>query len=71
MVNTFRPVSAVSIRQVPADKTDRKKMNEDFRERKSNQDKIKTERFAAIEARKKVARDGKGKGINIEVKSDT
>jgi hypothetical protein len=58
------------MRDVPADSTDRKKMNKDFRERKSNQDKIKDERFAKIEKRRKAGRDGKGSGINVEVTGD-
>ena len=70
MANTFRPDKAVSIRNIPADATDRKKMNDSFKERKANQDRIKDERFAKIEERRKVARDGKGKGINVEVTGD-
>jgi len=70
MANTFRPSKGVSMRDVPADAEDRKKVNEDFRERKANQDRIKDERFAKIEKRRKAARDGKGRGINVEVTGD-
>ena len=70
MSQIFRPTKSVSIRDVPADKTDRKKINEDFRERKDNQDRIKNERFAKIEERRKAGRAGKGSGINVEVTSD-
>ena len=70
MANTFRPTKGVSMRDVPADAEDRKKVNEDFRERKANQDRIKDERFAKIEKRRKAARDGKGRGINVEVTGD-
>lgn len=70
MANTFRPSKSVSVRQIPADETDRKKLNKDFRERKANQDKIKKDRFAKIEERRKSAREG-GKGINIEITSDS
>jgi len=70
MANTYRPDKAVSIRSVPADATDRKKTNDSFKARKANQEKIKTERFAKIEARRKAARDGKGNGINVEVTGD-
>jgi hypothetical protein len=59
----------MSVRSIPADKTDRKKMNDSFKERKANQERIKDERFAAIEGRRKAARDGK-KGINVEVTGD-
>jgi hypothetical protein len=70
MAHTFKPDKPMSTRSIPADKTDRKNMNDSFKERKANQEKIKTERFAKIEARKKAARDGKG-GINVEVTSDS
>lgn len=70
MGNAYRPDKAVSIRSVPADATDRKKMNDSFKQRKANQERIKTERFAKIEERRKVARDGKGGGINVKVTGD-
>jgi len=70
MAHTYRPNEAVSIRSVPADATDRKNVKDSFKERKANQEKIKTERFAKIEARRKAARDGKGNGINVEVTGD-
>ncbi len=70
MAHTFRPDKATSTRSVPADATDRKRLNENFRERKANQERIKTERFAAIEARRKAGRGGPGAGINIDVTSD-
>ena len=65
MAHTYRPDKTVSIRNIPADATDRKKMNDSFKERKANQERIKTERFAKIEERRKVARNGKG--INVEL----
>ena len=70
MAHTYRPDKAVSIRNIPAEATDRKKMNDSFKERKTNQERIKTARFAKIEERRKVARDGKGRGINVEVTGD-
>jgi hypothetical protein len=70
MANTYRPSKGVSMRDVPADATDRKNTNDSFKERKANQDKIKDERFAKIEKRRKAARDGKGGGINVEVTGD-
>lgn len=70
MAHTFRPNKVESVRSIPADEIDRKKVSEDFRERKANQDKIKDERFAKIEARRKAVRDGKGRGINIKVSGD-
>ncbi len=70
MAHTFKPDKPMSIRSVPADETDRKQVNDSFRERKANQERIKTERFAKIEERRKAAREGKGKGINIEATSD-
>jgi len=70
MANVYRPDKRVSMRDIPADETDRKKMNEGFKERKANQDRIKDERFAKIEERRKAARDGKGSGINVEVTGD-
>jgi hypothetical protein len=45
-------------------------MNDSFKERKANQERIKDERFAAIEGRRKAARKGKGQGINVEVTGD-
>lgn len=71
MANTFRPTERVSMRNIPADNEDRKKMKETFNERKANQERIKAERFAKIEERRKANRDGKGRGINIEVTSDS
>ncbi len=59
MSNTFKPDKPMSVRSIPADATDRKIMNESFKERKANQERIKTERFAKIEKRRKAARDGK------------
>lgn len=70
MVHTFKPNKRVSIRNVPADDVDRKQTKDTFRERKTNQDRIKTERFAKIEERRKTARDGQGRGINLEVTGD-
>ena len=67
MAHTYRPDKAVSIRSVPADATDRKKMNDSFKQRKANQERIKTERFAKIEERRKARRRRRGGKINIEV----
>ena len=70
MAHTFKPDKPMSVRSILADETDRKKMNDSFKERKGNQERIKTERFAKIEERRKVARAGKGRGINVEVTGD-
>ncbi|KKL99977.1 hypothetical protein LCGC14_1809000 [marine sediment metagenome] len=67
MAHTFKPDKPISVRSIPADKTDRKKMNDSFKERKVNQERIKTERFAKIEERRKAQREGRGGKINIEV----
>ena len=67
MANVFRPKERVSMRDVPADATDRKKMNDTFKERKENQEKIKTERFAKIAERRKRSESPHGRGINVEV----
>ena len=67
MANTFKPSKGVSTRHIPADDTDRKKMNDTFKERKANQEKIKNERFDKILAERKSFRAGKREGINIEV----
>jgi len=69
MAKTFRPPKAVSIRHLPSDADDRKQMHKEHRERRVRGDKIKAERYAKIEARRK-KRDGKGRGINIEVTGD-
>lgn len=70
MPHTFKPDRSESVRSVPADATDRKRMGETFRERKADQERIKTERFAKIEEHRKIARDGRGRGINLEVTGD-
>ena len=52
---------------------DRKKYAKEFREEKNHQQKIKEERFAAIDERRKKNPSGpgaEGKGINIEVTGD-
>lgn len=71
MAHTFRPTESESVRNIPADATDRKRVSESFKERKTNQERIKTERFAAIRERRKAYRAGLKKGINIEVTSDS
>ncbi len=70
MANTYRPDKAVSIRNIPADATDRKKMNDSFKERKTNQERIKTERNNKIEERRKAHREGRGGNINRELTGD-
>lgn len=71
MSHTFKPDKPMSVRSIPADAEDRKKTNDTFKERKANQEKIKDERFAKIEERRKAGRDGAGRGINVEVTSDS
>ena len=71
MANTFRPTEGVSTRHIPADDTDRKRMNDTFKERRDTQDKIKTERFARFREMRKAFRAGIRKGINIEVTGDS
>jgi len=74
MANVMKPnqKDAVSVRHIPSTELDRKENVEKFKEHKAEQEKIKDERFAAIEEKRKnrPPRDGKGTGINIEVTSD-
>lgn len=72
----FRPKNSESVRHIESTKEDRAKYVKKFREEKKYQDKIKDERFAAIQERrnkdKKPGGSGEsGGGINIEVTSDS
>ena len=71
MAHTFKPNKPMSVRSIPADETDRKNVNRTFKERKANQERIKDERFAKIEERRKANREGRGGRINVEVTSDS
>jgi hypothetical protein len=70
MSKVFRPKEAISTRHISTSEEERKLIHEEHRERRKNQDKIKTERFAKIEENRKKKRDGQGRGINIEVTGD-
>lgn len=71
MAHIFKPDKPMSVRSIPADETDRKRVNEAFKERKADQERIKTERFAKIEERRKASREGRGGRINLKVTSDS
>lgn len=63
---------SVSVRRINTTQEDRKKHAKEFREDKEHKQKIKEERFAKIEERRKKPSGGSGGkgGINIEVTSD-
>lgn len=62
---------SVSVRRINTTTEDRKKHAKEFREDKEYKQKIKEERFARIEERRKgKPSGGKGGGINIEVKGE-
>ncbi len=67
----FKPKEAESVRHIHSTKEDRAEHLKQFREEKTYQEKVKTERFAKINERRKKGGPSEGKGgINIEVKGD-
>ena len=72
MAEVFRPKEAMSTRHITPTEKERVKYAKEFREQKDHEAKLKDERFAAIEERrKKGPSGGSGAGINIEVTSDS
>ena len=75
-VHVATPKGGEHVQHVHSTKEDRAKHAKEFREEKKHQDKIKDERFAAIQERRKKDKKpggsgGSGGGINIEVTSDS
>lgn len=71
MPNVFTPKKGESVRHIQLDKEERKQHMKEFRDQKEMEQKLKEERFAAIqERRKKNNPGGSGGGINITVDSD-
>jgi galactokinase/mevalonate kinase-like predicted kinase len=76
MVTIMKPGSddSVSVRRVHETVEDRKKFAKQYREQKEHEQKMKEERFAKIEERRKDGPKGSGSGsssnINVEVTSD-
>lgn len=73
-INVMRPTGkdAVSVRNIPQTVEDRKQQLSDFKADRSEKEKIKDERFAAIKAKSK-PREGSpkgGRGINITSDND-
>ncbi len=58
------PSESVSVRTIHSTNEERKKDFKDFKERKDQESKIKDDRFAKFEERRKPS--GGGKGINID-----
>ncbi len=74
--HVLRPKGGESVRHIETTKEDRAKHAKEFRKEKKHQDKIKDERFAAIQERKNKGKKpggsgGSGGGINIDVTSDS
>ena len=68
----FRPNTAESTRHIEQTADDRAKHLKEFREDKEHKQKLKEERFAKIQERRKKHGPGQsGGGINIEVTSDS
>lgn len=55
---------------IPADKKDRERFAKQWRDDRDHKEKLKNERFAAIQERRKNKPGGSGGGINIEVSGD-
>jgi hypothetical protein len=68
-VHVATPVGGEHVRHIETTKEDRARYAQEFREEKQHQQKLKEERFAKIEARRK-NKPGGGGGINIEVEGD-
>ena len=62
MSNVFRPTEAESVRHIPRTKEDRTRDFKNFKDRKSNEAKIKDERFAAIQGRRNKKKNPGGRG---------
>ncbi len=74
MANVYTPKKAESVHRITPSKDERKKYAKEFKEQKEHERKIKDERFAAIRERRKNnpgGSGGSGKGINIDVTSDS
>lgn len=69
-VHVATPKGGEHLQTVYSTKEDRAKHAKQFREGKKHQDKLKNERFAAIQNRRKKKPGPGGGGINIEVKGD-
>ncbi len=75
-VHVATPPGGEHVQHIHATKEDRIKDAKVFREEKKRQDKIKDERFAAIQERRNMGKKpggsgGSGGGINIDVTSDS
>lgn len=74
MAKVYTPSNPVSNQKVTTTNEDRIRDVQQFKERKAEQERIKTERFAKIKAGKKnkpgVGGGLGGRGINIEIKGE-
>ena len=57
----------VHVRHIPADEEDRKRFAKQWREDRDFKEKVKKERFAKFQERRKNKPGGSGGGINVEV----
>jgi len=64
------PKGGESVRHIETTKEDRAKHAKEFREQKKHEQKMKEERYAKIQERRKNKPSGGGGGINIEVTGD-
>jgi len=75
MAKVYTPSATISNQKIVTTKEDRARDVQQFKERKAEQERIKTERFAKIKDRKKNKPGGGsgglgGRGINIEIKGE-
>jgi len=70
MVNVYTPKRGENIQKIGLTKADREKHLKEFREDKMHQQRLKEERFAEIQDRRRKRSGGSGGGINIKVESD-